>query len=49
VQQVSDPTGTYGFAYYNFAYYNMGRLISTTTNYSFVPRPTKVVPEGVTT
>ena len=32
VQQVSDPTGTYGFAYDN-----MGRLISTTTNYTFVP------------
>ena len=31
VQQVSDPTGTYGFAYDN-----MGRLISTATNYSFV-------------
>jgi hypothetical protein len=49
VQQASDPTGTYGFAYYNFAYYNMGRLISITTNYTFVPRPTKVVPKGVTT
>jgi YD repeat-containing protein len=31
VQQVNDPTGTYGFAYDN-----MGRLISTTTNYTFV-------------
>ena len=31
VLQVSDPTGTYGFAYDN-----MGRLISTTTNYTFV-------------
>ena len=46
VQQVSDPTGIYGFAYYNFAYYNMGRLISTTTNYTFVPCPTKVVLKG---
>jgi YD repeat-containing protein len=35
VQQVSDPTGTYGFAYDN-----MGRLISTTTNYTFLPGPT---------
>jgi RHS repeat-associated protein len=32
VQQVSDPTGTYGFAYDN-----MGRLIGTTTQYSFLP------------
>ncbi len=31
VLQVGDPTGTYGFAYDN-----MGRLISTTTNYTFV-------------
>ena len=31
VLQVADPTGTYGFAYDN-----MGRLISTTTNYTFV-------------
>jgi RHS repeat-associated protein len=31
VQQVSDPTGTYGFAYDN-----MGRLIGTTTQYTFV-------------
>ena len=31
VLQVSDPTGTYGFAYDN-----MGRLISTTANYTFV-------------
>ena len=31
VLQVSDPTGTY-----SFAYDNMGRLISTTTNYTFV-------------
>ena len=32
VQQVSDPTGTYGFAYDN-----MGRLIGTTTQYSYLP------------
>ena len=32
VQQVSDPTGTYGFAYDN-----MGRLIGTSTQYSFLP------------
>ena len=31
VTQVNDPTGTYGFAYDN-----MGRLIGTTTEYSFV-------------
>ena len=31
VLQVSDPTGSYGFAYDN-----MGRLIGTTTNYTFV-------------
>src|SRR6202453_3329652 len=31
VQQVNDPTGTYAFAYDN-----MGRLIGTTTNYSFL-------------
>ncbi len=31
VLQVSDPTGSYGFAYDN-----MGRLIATTTNYTFV-------------
>jgi RHS repeat-associated protein len=35
VLQVSDPTGTYGFAYDN-----MGRLISTTTQYAFLPGPT---------
>jgi RHS repeat-associated protein len=35
VLQVADPTGTYGFAYDN-----MGRLISTTTNYTFLPGPT---------
>jgi RHS repeat-associated protein len=35
IQQVSDPTGTYGFAYDN-----MGRLIGTTTQYSFVPGTT---------
>jgi RHS repeat-associated protein len=32
VQQVTDPTGTYGFAYDN-----MGRLIGTTTQYTFLP------------
>ncbi len=32
IQQVVDPTGTYGFAYDN-----MGRLIGTTTQYSFLP------------
>jgi YD repeat-containing protein len=31
IQQVNDPTGTYAFAYGN-----MGRLIGTTTNYSFL-------------
>src|SRR5882724_8163643 len=31
VMQVNDPTGTYGFAYDN-----MGRLIGTTTEYSFL-------------
>jgi RHS repeat-associated protein len=32
IKQVSDPTGLYGFAYDN-----MGRLIGTTTQYSFLP------------
>ena len=32
IQQVSDPTGTY-----SFAYDNLGRLIGTTTTYSFLP------------
>ena len=32
IQQVNDPTGTYGFAYDN-----MGRLLGTTTQYSFLP------------
>ena len=32
VQQVSDPTGTY-----SFAYDNMGRLIGTGTQYSYLP------------
>ena len=32
IQQVNDPTGTY-----SFAYDNMGRLIGTTTQYSFLP------------
>src|SRR5258708_4208986 len=32
IQQVTDPTGTYGFAYDN-----MGRLLGTTTQYTFLP------------
>ena len=32
IRQVSDPSGTYGFAYDN-----MGRLIGTTTQYAFLP------------
>lgn len=32
IKQATDPTGTYGFAYDN-----MGRLIGTTTQYSFLP------------
>jgi YD repeat-containing protein len=32
IQQVTDPTGVYGFAYDN-----MGRLIGTTTQYTFLP------------
>ncbi len=32
IKQVTDPTGTYGFAFDN-----MGRLIGTTTQYSFLP------------
>lgn len=35
VQQVNDPTGTYGFAYDY-----MGRLIGTTTLYAFLPGAT---------
>ena len=35
IQQVTDPTGTYAFAYDN-----MGRLIGTTTNYNFLPSKT---------
>jgi YD repeat-containing protein len=31
IRQVTDPTGSYGFAYDN-----MGRLIGTTTQYSFL-------------
>ena len=31
IQQVNDPTGTYAFAYDN-----MGRLIGTTTSYTFL-------------
>ena len=31
IKQVSDPTGVYGFAYDN-----MGRLVGTTTQYSFI-------------
>jgi RHS repeat-associated protein len=34
VLQVADPTGTYGFAYDN-----MGRLISTSTSYTFLSSP----------
>src|ERR1700688_4917995 len=36
VLQVFDPTGTYGFAYDN-----MGRLIGTTTQYTFLPLVTE--------
>ena len=32
IRQVTDPTGTYGFAYDN-----VGRLVGTTTQYSFLP------------
>jgi YD repeat-containing protein len=32
IKQVTDPTGTY-----SFAYDNMGRLIGTTTQYWFLP------------
>jgi YD repeat-containing protein len=32
IQQVSDPTGAYAFAYDN-----MGRLIGTSTQYTFLP------------
>jgi RHS repeat-associated protein len=35
IKQVTDPTGTYGFAYDN-----MGRLIGTTTQYTFLPGTT---------
>jgi RHS repeat-associated protein len=35
IRQVTDPTGTYGFAYDN-----MGRLIGTTTQYTFIPNQT---------
>ena len=35
VQSVNDPTGTYGFAYDN-----MGRLVGTSTQYSFLPLST---------
>jgi RHS repeat-associated protein len=35
IKQVTDPTGSYGFAYDN-----MGRLIGTTTQYSFLPNQT---------
>jgi RHS repeat-associated protein len=35
IKQVSDPTGSYGFAYDN-----LGRLIGTTTQYSFLPGTT---------
>jgi RHS repeat-associated protein len=43
VLQVSDPTGTYGFAGAcpeRSRGDNMGRLISTTTQYAFLPGPT---------
>jgi RHS repeat-associated protein len=36
MQQVVDPTGTYGFGYDN-----MGRLIGTTTQYTFLPLVTE--------
>lgn len=32
IQRVNDPTGTYGFVYDN-----TGRLLGTTTQYSFLP------------
>ena len=35
LQQVTDPTGTYGCAYDN-----MGRLVGTTTKYTFLPNTT---------
>ena len=35
IKSVTDPTGTYGFAYDN-----MGRLIGTTTQYTFLPGTT---------
>jgi YD repeat-containing protein len=35
LQHVSDPTGSYGFAYDN-----MGRLLGTTTQYAFLPNTT---------
>ncbi len=35
IKQVTDPTGVYGFAYDN-----MGRLVGTTTQYSFIPGQT---------
>jgi len=35
IKQVTDPTGVYGFAYDN-----MGRLVGTTTRYSFLPNQT---------
>jgi RHS repeat-associated protein len=35
IKQVTDPTGTYGFAYDN-----MGRMIGTTTQYTFIPNQT---------
>jgi RHS repeat-associated protein len=45
VLQVSDPTGSYGFAYDN-----MGRLIGTSTQYSFLPGITSLTaPDGSTT
>jgi YD repeat-containing protein len=35
IKQATDPTGSYGFAYDN-----MGRLIGTTTQYTFLPTQT---------
>ena len=41
IQQVNDPTGTYAFAYDND-----GRLIGTTTTYSFLPSRTFTTSNG---
>jgi YD repeat-containing protein len=37
IQQVTDPTGTYGFSYDN-----MGRLIGTSTQFTFLSNTTRV-------